>query len=82
MPAGVRIGGPLPDPGFLSPGLDVPAEAADTTRCGAGRVLSTAGGIAIVHLEPAIQPPGAGFAPSSPQPSGTPSKGSWAPPST
>ena len=61
MPAGVRIGGPLPDLGFLYPGLDVSAEAAATSRCGAGCVLTTAGGIAIVHLEPTIQSPEAGF---------------------
>ena len=63
MPAGVRIGGPLPGLGFLYPGLDVSAEAAATTRCGAGCVLTTAGGIAIVHLESTVQPPGAGFVP-------------------
>jgi predicted N-acetyltransferase YhbS len=61
MPGGVRIGGPLAGLGFLYPGLDVSAEAAATTRCGAGRVLTTAGGIAIVHLESTIQPSQAGF---------------------
>ena len=61
MPAGVRIGGPLPDLGFLYPGLDVSGEATATARCGAGCVLTTAGGIAIVHLEPTIQSPEAGF---------------------
>ena len=61
MPAGVRIGGPLPDLGFLYPGLDVSAEAAATSRCGAGCVLTTAGGVAIVHLESTVQPPEAGF---------------------
>ena len=63
MPAGVRIGGPLPDLGFLYPGLDVSAQAAATTQCGAGRVLTTADGIAIVHLESTVQPPEAGFVP-------------------
>jgi GNAT superfamily N-acetyltransferase len=63
MPAGVCIGGPLPDLGFLYPGLDVSAEAAATTRCGAGHVLTTGDGIAIVHLESTVQPPGAGFVP-------------------
>ena len=63
MPAGVRIGGPMPDLGFLYPGLDVTGEAAATTRCGAGQVLTTAGGIAIVHLESTVQPPDAGFVP-------------------
>ena len=63
MPAGVRIGGPLPNLGFLYPGLDVSAEAAATTRCGAGHVLTTGDGIAIVHLESTIQPLQAGFVP-------------------
>ena len=63
MPAGVRIGGPMPDLGFLYPGLDVSGEAAATTQCGAGQVLTTVGGIAIVHLESTVQPPGAGFVP-------------------
>jgi GNAT superfamily N-acetyltransferase len=61
MPAGVRVGGPLPDLGFLYPGLDVTAEAAATTRCGAGHVLTTGDGVAIVHLESTVQPPEAGF---------------------
>jgi hypothetical protein len=82
MPAGVRIGGPLPDLGFLYPGLDVAGEAAATTRCGAGHVLTTAGGIAIVHLESTLQPPRQDSFPSSQQPPGTPSKGFSAPPST
>lgn len=63
MPAGVRIGGPMPDLGFLYPGLDVTGQAAATTQCGAGQVLTTGDGIAIVHLEPTVQPPGAGFVP-------------------
>jgi GNAT superfamily N-acetyltransferase len=61
MPAGVRIGGPLPDLGFLYPGLDVSGEATATAWCGAGCVLTTAGGVAIVHLESTIQSPEAGF---------------------
>ena len=63
MPAGVRIGGPMPDLGFLYPGLDVTGQAAATTQCGAGQVLTTGDGIAIVHLEPTVQPPDAGFVP-------------------
>ena len=63
MPAGVRIGGPMPDLGFLYPGLDVSGEAAATTQCGAGHVLTTGDGIAIVHLETTVQPPEAGFVP-------------------
>jgi GNAT superfamily N-acetyltransferase len=63
MPAGVRIGGPLPDLGFLYPGLDVSAEAVATARCGAGHVLTTGDGVAIVHLEGTVQPPEAGFVP-------------------
>ena len=63
MPAGVRIGGPLPDLGFLYPGLDVTGEAAATTQCGAGHVLTTGDGIAIVRLESTVQPPEAGFVP-------------------
>ena len=61
MPAGVRMGGPMPDLGFLYPGLDVTGEATAATRCGAGRVLTTGDGIAIVHLESTAQPPEAGL---------------------
>jgi len=63
MPAGVRIGGPMPDLGFLYPGLDVSGEAAATTRCGAGHVLTSGEGMAIVHLESTCQSPEAGFVP-------------------
>lgn len=49
MPAGVETGGLMPDLDFVYPGLDVYAEAAATTAHGAGQVLTTEGGVAIVH---------------------------------
>ncbi len=55
IPAGVQIGGRLPDLSFLYPGLDVSGEAAATAQCGAGHVLTTGDGVAIVHLESAVQ---------------------------
>ena len=63
MPACVQIGGPLPDLSFLYPGLDVSGEAAATAACGAGHVLTTGDGIAIVHLETTVQSPETGFVP-------------------
>jgi len=63
MPDGIQDGGPLPGPGFLYPGLDVSGEVAATRACGAGLTLTAADGIAIVHLEPTVQPPGMGYVP-------------------
>jgi predicted N-acetyltransferase YhbS len=63
MPAGVQVGGRLPDLGFLYPGLDVSGEAAATVACRAGHVLTTSDGIAIVHLETTVQSPETGFVP-------------------
>jgi GNAT superfamily N-acetyltransferase len=63
MPDGIQDGGQLPGLGFLYPGLDVSGEAAAARACGAGLALTAADGIAIVHLEPTIQPPGMGYVP-------------------
>jgi Acetyltransferase (GNAT) domain len=63
MPDGIQAGGQVPDLSFLYPGLDVSAEAAAVDTCGAGLALTAADGIAIVHLEPTIQPPGMGYVP-------------------
>ena len=63
MPAGVEIDGRMPDISFLYPGLDVSAEAAAVKQCGTGHALTTGDGIAILHLESTVQPPGAGFVP-------------------
>ena len=50
MPHGVEVGGLMPDLDFVLPGLDVYAEAVATTTHGAGQVLTTEDGVAIVHL--------------------------------
>lgn len=63
MPGGIQVGGQVPGLGFLYPGLDVSGEAAAARACGAGLTLTAADGIAIVHLEPAVQPPGMGYVP-------------------
>jgi hypothetical protein len=41
----------------------VSGEAAAVRACGTGLALSTADGIAVVHLEPTIQPPEMGYVP-------------------
>lgn len=51
MPAGVEVGGLMPDLDFLLPGLDVYAEAVATTTHGAGQVLTTDDGVAIVQWQ-------------------------------
>jgi GNAT superfamily N-acetyltransferase len=63
MPDGIQVGGQVPDLGFLYPGLDVSGEAAAARACGAGLALTAADGMAIVHLEPTVQPPGMGYVP-------------------
>jgi GNAT superfamily N-acetyltransferase len=63
MPGNVHIGNGHPDLGFIYPGLDVSAEAAATTSYGAGTVISTEDGLAILHLRPTFQDPGTGFVP-------------------
>lgn len=63
MPDGIQVGGQVRDLGFLYPGLDVSGEAAAARACGAGLALTAADGTAIVHLEPAVQPPGMGYVP-------------------
>lgn len=63
MPDGVQQDGQIPDLSFLYPGLDVSGEAAAARVCGAGLALTAADGIAIVHLEPTVQPPGMGYVP-------------------
>jgi predicted N-acetyltransferase YhbS len=63
MPSGIDADGRMPDLGFLYPGLDVSGEAAAAKQCGAGLVLTTEDGIALLHLESTLQPPGAGFVP-------------------
>ena len=63
VPAGIDIGGRMPDLGFLYPGLDVSGEAAAVKECRAGLVLTAEDGIALLHLESTLQPPGAGFVP-------------------
>jgi predicted N-acetyltransferase YhbS len=63
MPDGVQRDGQVPDLSFLYPGLDVSAEAAAARACGTGFALSTADGIAVVHLEPTIQPAEMGYVP-------------------
>ena len=62
MPAGVEVGGLMPDLDFLLPGLDVYAEVVATTTLGAGQVLTTDDGVAIVHWSSAFHPD-AGFVP-------------------
>lgn len=63
MPDGVQRNGQVPDLSFLYPGLDVSGEAAAARVCGAGVALTAADGIAIVHLEPTVQPAGMGYVP-------------------
>jgi hypothetical protein len=63
MPEGIQDGGQVPDLSFLYPGLDVSGEAAAVRACGAGLAVTAADGVAIVHLEPTIQPPGMGYVP-------------------
>ncbi len=63
MPGGIQHGGQVPDLSFLYPGLDVSGEAAAARACGAGLTLTAADGVAIVHLEPTVQPPGMGYVP-------------------
>jgi predicted N-acetyltransferase YhbS len=55
MPAGVEVGGAVPDLSFLYPGLDVSAEARATVETGAGVVVTTGDGVALVHVEPTFQ---------------------------
>ncbi len=63
MPDGIQDGGQVPDLGFLYPGLDVSGEAAAARMCGTGLALTAVDGIAIVHLEPTIQPSSMGYVP-------------------
>lgn len=64
MPPDIDIDGILiPDLDFVYEGLHVSAEVAATMRCGAGHVLTTDGGVAILHVESTFQPPDAGFVP-------------------
>ncbi|HEV2427589.1 MAG TPA: GNAT family N-acetyltransferase [Acidimicrobiales bacterium] len=57
LPDGVEVGGALPDLSWLYPGLDVRAEAAATLAVGAGTVVTTDDGVALVHVEPTFQRP-------------------------
>jgi hypothetical protein len=61
IPLAVDLDGAVPELGFLYEGLDVGGEAAATTSCGAGHVLSTKDGMAILHGESTFQPPDTGF---------------------
>jgi len=63
MPAGVSLGGPLPNLDFLLPGLDLSEEVRATAECGAGVTLTTADGMAICHLEDTFAGTGTGFVP-------------------
>lgn len=63
MPPDVEIDGVIPDLGFLYEGLDVSGEAAAATGRGAGHVLTTDDGVAILHTESTFQPPDTGFVP-------------------
>ncbi|MGH7698191.1 MAG: GNAT family N-acetyltransferase, partial [Candidatus Dormibacteria bacterium] len=63
VPPGVELGGPVPDLGFIYPGLDLSGEASTVAASGAGVALTAGGGLAILHLEPTFQPPGMGFVP-------------------
>jgi len=62
MPAGVETGGQMPDLDYIYPGLDVYGEAVATTTQGAGQVLTTDDGVAIVHWD-SVGVPDAGFVP-------------------
>lgn len=57
VPAGVETGGDLPDLSFLYPDLDVRGEAAATLSAGAGSVVTTDDGVALVHVESTFQRP-------------------------
>lgn len=63
LPGGVEVDGLVPDLDFVYPGLDIATEVAATIGCGAGQVLTTVDGVAIVHLRPTVQAPGGGFVP-------------------
>ena len=62
MPAGVETGGLMPDLDFVLPGLDVYAEVVATATLGAGQVLTTDDGVALVHWNSAFHAD-AGFVP-------------------
>ena len=82
MPAGVRSVAQRRTSASCTRASMCPGEAAATTRCGAGDVLTTGDGIAIVHLESTVQPPEAGFVPFWQQLPGIPTNGFLALPST
>lgn len=63
LPDTVVVDGPLPDLDFLRPGLDLRGEADATISSGAGHVLCTAEGMAIVHLAQTFQGPATTFVP-------------------
>lgn len=63
MPPDVEIDGVIPDLDLLYEGLDVGGEAAATIGRGAGHVLTTENGVAILHTESTFQPPVTGFVP-------------------
>jgi putative acetyltransferase len=65
MPAGVTVGGTVPNVDFIYPGMDVVAEARATAECGAGAVVTDDDGVGIVHLRPTFQEPGSAFLPFS-----------------
>lgn len=63
LPQAVQIDGTIPDLGYIYPGLDIRAEATATVSSGAGKVITTADGVAILHLQPTFQDSGTGFVP-------------------
>jgi GNAT superfamily N-acetyltransferase len=63
MPDDVELGISTSRLDFLYPGLDISTEVEATVTSGAGVVLSTDDGVAIVHLEPTFQDEGGAFIP-------------------
>ncbi len=63
MPNDVDVNGTIPPLDFLYPGLNVSGEAEATLRTGSGVVVSSDGGLAIVHLEPTFQAKDAAYIP-------------------